>query len=366
MNLSNNLRATRCISLGATCIAPIACLLVYASLSTAQTSPQTNAQHDTARQDDAEQLLDIHTKQEQSGLAKLHRLNRESAQLVQEIGSLKQRIARENKDLKQISENSSKIQSELDVQEEQVMLLLRQIYLAGAPSAMRLWFSPGALRAKDRLIEYHNRILDARHSVIQNYQDKFQAQRLLHQKQEKLIVVLEQLSARHHNKRKALQVAQAQTQDAIERAREQREALYQQIARRKKIDVEVNIPFVNRRGALQSPIEGQITDRFGQKYLGGLVWHGWEIKAQNKQTVRAVHDGKILFMQHNKLMGLLIVIDHGDDYLSIYAHNHKALKKAGDEVRARESIAVIDKPGTLYFGLLHGDAPLDPKPWVRL
>lgn len=303
--------------------------------------------------------------EQKDSIAHLRFLEGKSAQIKKDISNLEKRITQENNTLTQLYDDNSVLRQELRTEEEQVAVLLRQAYLAGPISKVRLWLRPSALHTRDRLIEYHRIVLQERRGVIERYNRKLQERDVIHAQQATLVDGLVRLRAEQNHKQDSLETATRQTQATIVRIRAQRKQLYRQLSRYRASKTLLSIPFEQMRGALISPIEGRIQNRFGDKHPGGLVWHGWEIKARQPQDVHAVHDGTVLFMQSNHLMGLLIVIDHGDNYLSLYAHNHSALKQVGDTVRRGESIATVKEASILYFGLLREGMPLDPEPWLQ-
>lgn len=129
--------------------------------------------------------------------------------------------------------------------------------------------------------------------------------------------------------------------------------------------------FAAMRGRLASPVSGAIAARFGAKRGGdGPSWKGMFIKAPEGTEVRAVALGRIVHSGWMRGFGNLIIIDHGGDYLSIYANNQTLLKRLGDAVRAGEPIASAGNTGGneesgLYFELRHLGKAFDPASWVK-
>jgi septal ring factor EnvC (AmiA/AmiB activator) len=89
------------------------------------------------------------------------------------------------------------------------------------------------------------------------------------------------------------------------------------------------------------------------------------------RPVSAVHQGKVLFAEWLKGMGLVIVLDHGDRYMSLYGHNQALLKQAGDVVESGETISLVGQSGGqqnpgLYFELRHKGQAINPTNWLDL
>lgn len=99
-------------------------------------------------------------------------------------------------------------------------------------------------------------------------------------------------------------------------------------------------------------------------------WDGVLIGAPEGATVRAVHGGRVVFADWLRGAGLLVILDHGNGYLSLYGHNQRLLKSAGDIVKAGESIATVGNSGgqdtpALYFAIRQQGRPTDPAQWCR-
>lgn len=129
--------------------------------------------------------------------------------------------------------------------------------------------------------------------------------------------------------------------------------------------------FATLRGHLLWPVEGKVLDRFGSPRAGGhLHWEGDLIAAPAGTPVRAVSQGRVVYADWMPHFGLLVILDHGNGYLSIYAHNQNVTRQVGDSVQAGEVIAALGDSGgqdqpALYFELRHGNDTLDPRRWCR-
>ncbi len=130
-------------------------------------------------------------------------------------------------------------------------------------------------------------------------------------------------------------------------------------------------PFNTLKGKLQWPVTGRLLKRFGNNKKGGnLTWQGVLIDAESGTDVNAVSAGKVVFADWFRNLGLLIIIDHGDGYMSLYGHNQNLLKNTGDWVLAGEKIATVGDSGgqsdtALYFEIRKGAEPLNPSRWCK-
>ncbi len=130
-------------------------------------------------------------------------------------------------------------------------------------------------------------------------------------------------------------------------------------------------PFNSLKGQLDWPVKGKLFTRFGNYKQGGkLKWQGVVIDTETGVEVHAVSGGQVVFSDWFRNLGLLIIIDHGDGYMSLYGYNQSLLKKTGDWILPGEIIALAgDSGGQLrsgvYFEIRNNGAPVNPAKWCR-
>ena len=130
--------------------------------------------------------------------------------------------------------------------------------------------------------------------------------------------------------------------------------------------------FAALRGQLKPPLRGAVIGRFGaDRAAGGTTWKGIFIRADNGDEVRAVADGEVVFSDWLRGFGNLIIIDHGQGYLTVYGNNDALFKSNGEQVVAGEVLAAAGDSGGnpepgLYFEIRHQGRPVDPLDWIRL
>ena len=133
--------------------------------------------------------------------------------------------------------------------------------------------------------------------------------------------------------------------------------------------------FGKLRGQLTLPLVGRIAGRFGTRREegasgGGSVWKGLFIKADEGTDVRSVAAGTVVFSDWLRGFGNLLIVDHGDDFLSIYAFNQSLLRQVGEAVKSGERVAAAGNSGGnsdsgLYFELRYQGQAFDPLKWMR-
>ena len=129
-------------------------------------------------------------------------------------------------------------------------------------------------------------------------------------------------------------------------------------------------PFSDHKGKLTWPVAGTLLHDFGQPRGGGnMTWNGVVMETPRGAEVRAIYHGRIAFADWLAGMGLLVIVDHGEGYMTLYGYNETILKKAGDWVAPGDVIATVGDSGGqseagLYFELRKGTQPVNPRRWI--
>jgi len=135
------------------------------------------------------------------------------------------------------------------------------------------------------------------------------------------------------------------------------------------VDASQQQPFKSLKGKLRWPTRGRLAKRFGSRRgSAGLKWRGVMIEAAEGGDVRAVAQGRVAFSDWMRGFGLLVIIDHGDGYMSLYGHNQTLYKEVGEWVDTGEVVAQLGASGGqsasgLYFEIRHKGQPINPVRW---
>jgi murein hydrolase activator len=126
----------------------------------------------------------------------------------------------------------------------------------------------------------------------------------------------------------------------------------------------------SKRGKMKWPTKGRRTKSFGSQLSGGMRSNGVLIQAQEGTSVNAIHYGRIVYADWLRGFGLLVIIDHGEGYMSLYGYNQALYKQVGDWVESGEPVATVGLSGGqqqagLYFELRHQGKPFNPAKWLR-
>jgi septal ring factor EnvC (AmiA/AmiB activator) len=132
-----------------------------------------------------------------------------------------------------------------------------------------------------------------------------------------------------------------------------------------------HLPFSERQGKMAWPAKGKRRHQFGERREDGkLRWDGVLLTAAAGSPVNAIHQGQVIFADWFRGMGLLVIVDHGDGYLSLYAHNQSLLRDTGEWVQPGDAIATVGDSGGqassgLYFEIRHNGQPVNPALWCK-
>ncbi|MDH5553149.1 MAG: peptidoglycan DD-metalloendopeptidase family protein [Nitrosomonas sp.] len=131
-------------------------------------------------------------------------------------------------------------------------------------------------------------------------------------------------------------------------------------------------PFVSLKGHLNLPVRGELVNRFGSPRSGNnITWKGLFIRSENGGDVKAIAGGQVVFADWLRGFGNLTIIDHGNNYMSLYGNNETLYKQVGDIVRGGDTVATVGNSGGnsdsgLYFELRHQGKPFDPLTWTKI
>ncbi len=129
------------------------------------------------------------------------------------------------------------------------------------------------------------------------------------------------------------------------------------------------VDFPSLKGKLSWPVNGKLAQKFGSARTTG-TWDGVLIDANEGQEIKAVTAGKVVYAEWMRSYGLLLIIDHGQGYMTLYAFNQSLYKQAGDFVATGDIIASVGQSGGrsqsgLYFGIRNKGVPIDPIEWCQ-
>ncbi|MES3007230.1 MAG: peptidoglycan DD-metalloendopeptidase family protein [Pseudomonadota bacterium] len=293
-------------------------------------------------------------------------------------------------ELELLAQRSTELEAARDAQQDLVKRAVRASYMSGSESYLKLLLNQEDPSLSARMLRYYSDFNTERLSRIQAFRATLEeleitatsiaeASQTLLTRQSELdtqVATLNDSRATRQSLLKELDSDIAARSGELAQLTEDRarvEELIKQIndAIASIPPPEQLTPFSEARGRLPWPVNGRALNRFGESYSdGNLHRQGIVLAADAGSPVRAVHPGRVVFSDWLRGSGLLVVVDHGDGYLSLYANNQTLVKNTGDWVNRGEALATagenggMDQPG-LYFEIRrHGEA-LDPAVWCE-
>ena len=300
-----------------------------------------------------------------------------------------ERIASESR-LKELEREQAERDRELAAERGALAGELRAAYVNGREEQLKLLLNQQDPAGFGRMLAYYGYFGRARADRIGNIRDKLEHLALVREKIAAENERLKGLESQQENELAALRSAQQQrtrTVQAIEsqiksqggelkRLESQAKGLEKLIADLRKalrnVPVAKQAPFEPLRGKLPWPVQqGKVLARFGQPRAGGSMrWQGMMIGTDRGARVRAPFAGRVVYADWLPGMGLMIVLDHGGGYLSLYGHNEEVFRSVGDAVAAGDVIGAVGDSGghnqpALYFEVRRGREPVNPENWLQ-
>jgi septal ring factor EnvC (AmiA/AmiB activator) len=279
---------------------------------------------------------------------------------------------------------------EAEVQHNRAALAgqLRAAYLIGRQEPLKLLLNQKDPALAGRMFAYYSYFGRARAGQIKLIEDDLQRIAELDGELEAEDQQLAELEKRQHAQLHQLEQARTQRTQVLaslevqshtraqnlERLRSQQAGLEKLLRELRtameRFPLEGNDAFARLRGKLAWPVSGRLIARFGDARAGGVHWDGVLVATERGAPVKAVCQGRVIYADWLPGLGLLTIVDHGDGYLSLYGHNERLYKAAGEPVTAGEPIAAAGDSGgssrpELYFEIRKGGKPVDPRPWFR-
>jgi septal ring factor EnvC (AmiA/AmiB activator) len=346
--------------------------------------------------------------------AQLEAQSQRVSALNRDLHALEQQIAEKNQTLEQLREVAGIKESEQQQQLDALYDQMRAAFIHAEPSYLEMLLNQQDIatisrgstyfhyfhEARQQQLETISQLLSqlnqeqqelllAQQSLENSRQEQLDKQRLLQQETEKrkaTLAALDSTISTQDAKLANLKEEESNLQALLDRlAREREQQLAREKAEREKQQQQQaaknnppkllpapkpNTPFSRLTGKLNWPVQGKLLASYGSpRNLGKLKWQGIVIDSPTGNDVRATAAGRVVFADWLRGFGLLIIIDHGEQYMTLYGNNDALLKQAGQSVQPGEVIAQSGEQGIrglsgLYFEIRHRGNPTNPMKWL--
>lgn len=328
---------------------------------------------------------------------------------LRELGETRAELRR---DLNELEAQSHRLERQIGSQQKHIGALLYRQYLRGDNDAMKLLLAGEDPNQLARDYHYLKLLSHAKTEVVDDLRDALAEKQKLAEAVRDKTEKLAENERKQQEQRQALLAQQKQRQvvlagiaDKIKNQRKEIETLKQNEKRLSKLidgltklvakppprrvvakpgaaptpalrndrepDASFSGEFAALRGKLRLPVRGEVTNRFGAPRAEGTHWKGLFVRASEGVEVKSVAAGQVVFADWLRGFGNLLIIDHGDGFLTVYGNNESLFRQAGDRVKGGETVASVGNSGGnpesgLYFELRHQGQALDPLKWVAL
>ena len=311
-------------------------------------------------------------------------------QLQSDMATNQRAITASREELDTLQQQRSELEQARDAQQARIALELKTAWQMGQQSQLKVLLNQESPHTVARAMAYHRYFFEARNELVTRYRDTLVE---LLQLEQRIAGTLDQLASQQaelEEKQAQLATAQAARQQAVaqlnesiqskagqlEQMEQNRRELEKLVAAIEKAVAKLEVPddyqpFKAARGTMPWPIGGKRANSFGRpRNEGKMRWQGVTIPASEGDSVKAIHHGRVVYADWLRGSGLLMIIDHGEGYMSLYAHNQSLLREVGEWVSAGTPISTVGNSGgqeqsALYFEIRHQGKPTNPTKWCK-
>ena len=323
-------------------------------------------------------------------LVNLRKNEQASVDLLVKIKKSEKQIDTKDKHLKELADSKDEQEALLNTQRDHLSEQIRAAYKTGRSNYLKLLLNQEKPEQVGRMLAYYeydtrarteqiasiNLVLSEISSLEEKIQVETQQLTLLQINQKAKLDEFKSFRNSRQTTRNKLQAYIDEQDIQLQLLQKDEQELTKLVGKLKHQELAIQVyedmpPFNSLQGKLNWPVRGKIASRFGSKRKGGkLKRQGVTIVAKSGDEVKAITAGKVVFADWFRNMGLLLILDHGDGFMSLYGHNERLLKKSGDWVLADELIARVGDTGGqqksgLYFEIRQSGNPVNPTLWCK-
>jgi septal ring factor EnvC (AmiA/AmiB activator) len=375
-------------NLGIVSVLTLGMMLSLTSLSVADDKQQARLDDLKRSITSLEKKLIASDKEKNSLQSDLKKVEIEASQINRNLRQLRKKISGVEKKLSSLDKQEVELQNDIALQSGAIVDQISAAYKLGNQEPIKLLLNQEDPQKVARVFKYYGYFLQARTEKIQRYMadvdklaeviEDINSQKLeLTKSRAELESGQKKLSGRVKKRSGTLSKLQASLRTDKKKLgslQKERGKLEEILSAVEEAVIDMKLPknyqpFVSRKGKLKWPLKGRVAHSYGSPRSGELRWEGWLISAKAGAAVNAVHNGRVVFSNYLRGFGLLIILDHGDGYMTLYAHNQELLKDTGDWVQSSETVARAGDTGglskpALYFEIRKQGKPADPKSWL--
>lgn len=307
-----------------------------------------------------------------------------------ELRETQTKISNNKKELNQLQKQKTEKNILKEKQRKQLSSQLRSAYIAGQEEYIKLLLNQEDPAKVSRMLQYYRYLNQARIRDIEALQKTLEELQLVEEKINATTLQLTELEAQQKQQVDQQLSLKSQQTQALQNLKNEYQNQNSRLAQLRKDEQELQAIISSLQKTLEEfapkqslnglaqyknklnwPVKGTIQHRFGSnKFANKVKWNGIVINAESGKNVQAIHNGQVVFADWLRGFGLMVIIDHGQGYLSLYGQNESLLKSTGDWVEAGEPVATVGRSGGttepgLYFEIRYKGKPQNPVNWIK-
>ncbi|KGK42805.1 hypothetical protein LH51_04665 [Nitrincola sp. A-D6] len=365
-------------------------LLMCAGSVLAQDQQATQVQLDRLKQEVAQVQKRIaeQERQRQDEQQALAQAERAIGRVTAELRTLDQELLQLGEDMHGLQSQRTELEAALEERRDLIEQLIQEQYRQGRQPRLQLLLKQEDPERLGRMLRYYDYVNTELTEQLQAYQHQLDSlgttriqigstEQQIAERRSQLAIEQQQLEkARADRQAAVVQLARAQQQEqqrleSLRRDQEELEALLADIQRSLEAArlAQDNQQFAKLKGELPWPLQGRLLRSYGHQ-RSGVAFEGLLIAGQAGAEVKAVHHGRVVFSDWLRGYGLVLILDHGSGYMSLYGQNQTLLFEPGDWVTTGQAIATAGNSGGneetgLYFSIRHQGTPVNPSQWLK-
>jgi septal ring factor EnvC (AmiA/AmiB activator) len=328
------------------------------------------------------------------------RQNKLQAQLRQaevELGTLQRKIKDNQKalndgakELAELEQQRSEQEQARDAQQARIALELKTAWQMGRQGQVKVLLNQEDPHTVARSLAYYRYFFKARNTLVEQYRKTLRELEELQRRIDSTLAELDTRAQTLEKQQAELTTAQATRKRAVAKLSDSISSKSAQLKQKEQdrqhledllhaigeAVVDLLVPddyqkFNSARGQMPWPVAGKPSNQFNHpRNEGKMRWQGITIPAEEGTTVKAIHHGRVVYADWLRGSGLLLIIDHGEGYMSLYAHNESLLREVGEWVSVGSPISTVGNSGgeeksALYFEVRHAGKPVNPSKWCH-
>jgi septal ring factor EnvC (AmiA/AmiB activator) len=322
--------------------------------------------------------------------AKLREAEKELGDLQREIKEKEDALQAGKRELTSLEQQRSELEGVRDRQQARIALELKTAWQMGRQGQIKVLLNQERHHTVARSLTYYRYFFEARNELLEQYRRTLRDLEDVQEQIQSTIAELDERKQALEEQRQTVAAAQDKRKQVVEqlasniksknqqlkekeRDREELEGLLEAIQR---AVVDLAVPqeyqaFDSAKGEMPWPVSGKPSNQFNRpRNQGKMRWHGLNIPAPEGTVVTAIHHGRVVYADWLRGSGLLLIIDHGEGYMSLYAHNESLLREVGEWVSVGDPVSTVGNSGgadryALYFEIRHDGKPVNPTTWCR-